>query len=254
MKKTYTFITCTFGDPFWINLLLERLNSFAEEDVPSILVVDQNRTATPLTAPACPRAEIISFEPNLEQIAMHGHDHASSLNAAIRREFKTSHVVVIDSDCLPTGDNLLQVLAAYSEPVLAGDPAKHGLTHPCFMVFPVQDIEHLDFEEGFMEIGIDTGRLVGLQLSQAGSNPKIVLPSQAGWGRGHQYLDGAVYHHGSGSMLSSPDSRLSKQVSSLSEAYFRKRLVSGNFSPRFTDIVVRSMVHLLRMAQVFKRT
>ena len=98
------------------------------------------------------------------------------------------------------------------------------------MSFPVKSRACVDFAQGIRETGIDTGRLVALQLAQNGFPVTFTHPSAAFRGyRGHFYLGGAVYHHGAASFAHSADERLKRQVNMERESIFKKRVQRGEF-------------------------
>jgi hypothetical protein len=248
-KKTYTVVTCAFGDPFWERVLIARLKVQDPARLVEIVLVDQNRHADPKTGLG-ERVRVVSFEPDDEHLRMLGHDHGASLNKALQLGIRTSHIIILDTDCIPVDATFLDIIDSIDSPILAADPLKSGLTHPCFMVLPTGCLTYVDFSEGLLELGVDTGRLVGLQLLKSGWNPVVMGATSAAWGRGHLYLENTLYHHGSGSMGSSTDHRLKRQVSAWSENYFRKRILEGDWQPRFRD---RLMLFVSLLDKLFYR-
>lgn len=233
---TFTVVTCHFGDPFWIEQLTASIDrSTTTTRVPEIVVVNQDRDpATARRLAVLPRVgRVLEYPPHHAQMATLGHDHPQALNRAVRESFTTSHVLVMDSDALPIGEEWLDRLSvelADGTCVFARDPSKWGLSHPCLMVLPVNVVGETDFADGCEELGIDTGRLVALQVSKAG-RPVMMLQPARGFGghHGFTYLGGSVYHHCSGSFGSSSDPRLTDQVVAADEEYFRRRIMEGRF-------------------------
>lgn len=193
---------------------------------------------------------MVEYAPHPAQVRALGHDHPQALNKAIREPHSTSHVLVMDSDALPIADAWLNRLAgdlAGGASVMARDPSKWGLSHPCLMAIPVNCLAGVDFAEGCEELGIDTGRLVALQLSKAGRRVVLLEPDVGFSGHhGFTYLGGSVYHHGSGSFGSSTDSRLLRQVDRSSEDYFRRRVAAGRYHLTRNEQRIRSMRRLAR--------
>jgi hypothetical protein len=167
--------------------------------------------------------EVISFPENESQVAILGHDHPSSIDEAIKSvKFETTHVIILDSDCFPISRSWLDELP---EAAAAADPEKTGLTHPCFMVLPVPYLKHLSFSEGVAELGIDTGRLVGLQMSKQGLDFSILKAIKAFSGiKGTLYNSGTVFHFGSGSFANSSDPRLLRQVAGRINRFFNRKI------------------------------
>jgi hypothetical protein len=148
-------------------------------------------------------------------------------------EFQTSHVIILDSDCFPISSDWLDRLP---EVAVAADPSKSGLTHPCFMVLPVSYLPLLSFSEGVDELGIDTGRLVGLQMSKGGLGFSVLPATKAFSGvKGFFYNSNTIFHFGSGSFSHSTDPRLIRQVSSQLNGYFKKKVSRGVYKLTFAE-------------------
>ena len=229
--RTYTVVTCHFGDLFWVTHTLQQVDRWSDGRVASVVVVDQNRSDR-AALESLPRvAQVLEFEANAECVAVLGHDHPVALNRALGEfAFTTSHVIVLDSDCFPTNPSWLDRL---DDVTLAAGPEYLGMTHPCFMAFPVRAIPSLDFFEGVTRFGIDTGRLVGLQMLRAGEELTVLRPGQPapfGGTRGQHYLDGTIYHHGSASFVYSLDQRVRRQVKGTIEERYRRRIAAGSFT------------------------
>lgn len=226
--RDFTVLTCHFGDPFWIRHCLTQVDRLSDGRVAEVVVVDQDRGRAAELRELPRVGQVLDFPADEQQVAILGHDHPAALNAALGQiDIRTSHVIILDSDCFPVSDTWLDRL---SEVTVAADPAKWGLSHPCLMAFPAAVARNLDFADGLLEVGIDTGRLVGLQLARRGYEPHFTRPEGAFRGkRGTFYLDRSVYHHGSGSFISSADSRLHSTVDPVSEAWYRTQVQRGSF-------------------------
>lgn len=243
-ERDFTVLTCHFGDPAWVRHSLAMLDRFSDGRVREVVVVDQDRAASK-GLDGLPRVrQVIQFPVDEDQVAILGHDHPASLNRALGTiEIRTSHVIVLDSDCFPIDASWLDRL---EDVTLAGDPAKWGLTHPCIMVFPAQVAAEIDFAEGLREVGIDTGRLIGLQLARRGYQVAMSRPEGAFRGkRGTLYLDRTVYHHGSSSFLSSSDPRLRSSVDAVSERVYRSAVMAGAYQLSLSNRF-RLFTHRLR--------
>lgn len=237
MNNTYTLITFHFGDSKWINLWLQFVLACSDERVQKILIVDQNRKAKIDFSSVDDRISTLKFPKDSDQIKLMGHDHAASINKSLNETvFETSHIVIFDSDCFPINTGWLDLVEEQNLPVLASDPSKWGLTHPCFMVFSVSDASKLDFAQGFKELGIDTGRLVGLQFIEKGITPTIVRSTKGFRGkRGDIYLNNSIYHHGSSSFASASDKRLVNLVNPVEENFFYSKISNGEFRLSFWE-------------------
>jgi hypothetical protein len=226
--RSYTVVTCHFGDPFWIEHALTALDRHSDGRVRQVVVVDQSRCSEAALARLPRVSQVLTFPVDQGLLDFLGHDHPAALNRALRSiDFSTSHVLVMDSDCFPIERSWLDRL---DDATVAADPQKQGLTHPCLMAFPCEYAGRVDFAEGLREVFIDTGRLVGLQLVRAGATVTFTprRPAFRGF-RGDFYLDGAVYHHGSASFISSPDDRLRRQVTAEFEEYYRRLVARGHY-------------------------
>jgi hypothetical protein len=238
VTNTYTVVTSHFGDTFWIRHSLTQLDRLSDDRVERVVVIDQSRRQREELA-ALPRvADVVTFDPDERQIHTLGHDHPASLNRALATvDFVTSHVLILDSDCFPMDPSWLDELG---DATVAMDPAKWGLSHPCLMSFPSAIAKRLDFAEGLEEVGLDTGRLVGLQLRRLGVAVQFSQPEAAFRGhRGYFYLGRKAYHHGSGSFGHSTDARLLRQVDRRTEAFFQGKVARGE-----TTLSVRERVRL----------
>jgi hypothetical protein len=97
---------------------------------------------------------------------------------------------------------------------------------------PAVDRGRLLFDEGQLEHGADTGRGVYEQLAAARLDVRLLRPATAFAGRwGTLYLDGAVYHHGSGSFRDADDPRLQAQAAHRRSEhdFFRRRVFAGRY-------------------------
>jgi hypothetical protein len=235
----FTLVSAHFGDLFWIEHLAAQVVS--EPAIERVIFIDQDRSADTAqrlgTLPV--RPEVVSFQKDAEQIDLTGHDHPASLDKCLKLNFTTSHVILLDSDCFPVASNWLdrvRLALVDHDAIVARDPKKFGLSHPCFMVLPTFALSRLNFSEGLVEAGIDTGRLVGLQLRKLGHRVYWDAPSRAFRGkRGDFYLDGALYHHGSASFASSEDAKLTSQVNRRIEQFFRSKVARNDFSFNLLD-------------------
>jgi len=236
-SPTFTVVVCHFGGMFWIEQLTRRVAAtVSEEVVPEILVVDQDRSPASTSAlSVLPRVKrVVTYPRNERHFAVLGHDHPHVLNAAVREPFATTHVLIMDSDAMPVTAEWADVLRrelADTDCLLAADRSKWGLSHPCLMAIPVAACDFTDFAEGVDEVGIDTGRLVALQLVRKGWKVKLLSPSRGFSGRrGDVFLDGGIYHHGNGSFGSSSDERLIRQTDSRDDRYFRSLIEADCFT------------------------
>lgn len=229
--RTFTVVSAHFGDLFWIEQLAARLDALSPAGaVVELVPIDQDRSSrTAAALAALPRVRrVLTFEPDPAEVAIQGHDHPAALNQAVRVPLSTTHLIVLDSDCLPMRLDWLDRVEAKldQQPALvACDPARRGLSHPCLVVMPVAAVGVVDFAAGLHETRIDTGRLVGLQLAQAGFGPAFDWPDPAFAGhRGHLYLGGSLYHHGRGSFASSTEPQVRAFVQPRVERFYRRRV------------------------------
>jgi len=222
----------------WIELLLERARSaFPELQNRSIYVIDQNRTATSeesLRARLGP-VQILRFPVSEPHVVMTGHDHAAVLNLAVR-EIESDYLLIFDSDAHPVSPiarTHLSRLVAVNDAVLAGLGPGDTRSHPCFMLFgPAVDRQRLLFDEGQLEVGVDTGRMIYRQVDSMGLRAVLLPPTTAFGGRwGTYYLERSIYHHGSSSFPSNPDPRLQAQATSWrrTHAFYSRRVLAGRY-------------------------
>lgn len=234
MTNTFTLVTSHFGDIFWIRHSLERVNRLSDARLERVVVIDQSRARAGDLAELPRVTDVLSFTPDEQQILALGHDHPTSLNRAMASlNFHTSHVIVLDSDCFPIEPTWLDNVGPST---VAADPSKWGLSHPCLLIFPSKHAKQLNFAEGVDEVGLDTGRLIGLQLHRLGETLHFSGAQPAFRGlRGHFYLDRTVYHHGSGSFSHSDDVRLLRQVQGRRDRFFQAKVAKDEYTLSLAD-------------------
>jgi hypothetical protein len=131
--------------------------------------------------------------------------HGNSINFLLREiRFSSSHVILTDSDCFPINNSWLeklQNLLQTNDAVCALENDSKSLTHPCFMVLPVDVLQKLDFLRFTREYWIDTGRLIGIQLIELGFKVRFLEPKKVfSWFSDSRfYLDKTLVHVGSAS-------------------------------------------------------
>ena len=257
MTKTYTLVIAHFGSTFWVRHTLEQVDRLGGPQIKAVVIIDQNRDGGDELVGLPGSPTVIQFPQNHALIEAAGHDHPYALNRAIREtKFTSSHVMIMDSDCFPVDDSWLGILDQHDRPHLAMDPRGGGLTHPCFMVFPVDSVGFLDFQQGLISRGIDSGRLVGRQLAEARLKPLFLRPTLAAWGKGHYYLERSVYHHGSGSFFSSNDHRLLKQANEDEDVIYRGAISEGRFSLTLVEklqLLLNRKRKALRQSKLWRR-
>jgi hypothetical protein len=211
--------------------MLQQVDRCSDERLQSVVVVDQNRRDRAALERLPRVTQVLEFEASADVLDHKVHDHHESLNRALRTvDFTTSHVIVLDSDCFPVNPSWLDRLDNIT---LAASGDYAGMTHPCLMAFPVSVIPVVDFTDGFSEFGVDTGRLVGVQLVHAGEKVSLAQPDRrrafAGT-RGHWFLDRLVYHHGGASWVSSAIPGLRRRVAPMLEERYRRRVAAGVYT------------------------
>ena len=238
---TYTVVSCHYGDLFWIRHMLTQVQALSDGAVKGAVIVDQSRNSADALRALPLVTEVLTFEPDLDQVAVEGHDHPAALDRALKHgTFSTSHIIVMDSDAFPLRQDWIKKLDDIS---LALVPGKAKLTHPCLMVFPVRVKDYVDFSEGYLErrdskSAPDTGRRVGKQLRERGEEVTLLphTPAFNGY-RGSFYLDGSYYHHGHGSFVSGEHAQYKGFVSLASEKLYRKRVLQHRFTLSPVDIL-----------------
>lgn len=222
-------VTCHFGDPDWIRHMVAQVDRHSDARLREIIVIDQSGDLGHARLTASRPLRILRFEPEPRFFATMGHDHPHALNQAIHDlTFITSHIAIMDSDCWPVDASWIDRLAPIH---LAADPTKRSLSHPCFNLIPTALVTGLDYGQGVLELGFDTGRLIALQLSSRGITPHLDIADRSTFGgrRGHRYLDGMLYHHGSASFLASDDARVRSQVRARREHRYKRAVMSGRY-------------------------
>lgn len=233
---TYTVVSCHFGDLFWITHLADSLQKFGDDRINDFVIVDQSREKQPELSVIPGVTKVLAFDPDEDQIAIGGHDHPASLDRVLRYwQFRSSHVIIFDSDAFPISPRWL---ADLPDVILAEAPGTSGeLSHPCFMVFPVEAIQRVSFSEGFLDrhdketrLRFDTGRMVARQLRESGYEV-VMSPAIAGYQglRGHMYAQGTVYHHGHASHTAAPQ-HLQVFTSTKTEELWKRKIARGEWT------------------------
>jgi hypothetical protein len=221
-------VTAHFGDPMWIKHCLSQIDQFSGDEVFGVVVIDQSKKSRKLLENLPRVTDVFLTDNNIEQMTALGHDHPSALDQCLRKySFRTDRIVILDSDCFPIAPNWLDSRGLVR---LAADPQKSGLSHPCFMDFPAELRHEINFSDGCITPGIDTGRLVAYQLTRSGHAVELLEPRVMWRGvRGHLYSE-SIYHHGSGSFTGHRDKRLAQQSNGRIDKILSKKVLRNNFS------------------------
>lgn len=225
-----SIITAHFYDFDWIELWITQIRKFTNPDiVKEILIVNQDRTETSRNRlqKIDKQARILEFPKSDKHFKVTGHDHAAVLNSCIK-EASGEFICILDSDAHPIRANWIiecQQLLNYYDAILAQHPGLPGISHPCFMLINREHVNiPLTFDDQLFSSHIDTGRLIGKQLINAGHKVYFASPKKAFNGYwGYIYLD-LIYHHQNASFFGGDD-RLKKQVS-WHNRYFRNLVVN----------------------------
>lgn len=240
IPATFTLVTFHFGDPVWVRHLLSQVARHPDDRIVEIVIVDQSRTSHDLLAALPNVSEVVTFPIDERDHELLGHDHPAAIERVLTRDFSTSHVLIMDSDCFPIADGWLEGL---SGACFAGNPAADGLSHPCFNILPVDLLADVDYRLGMDDLGFDTGRLVAFPLAREGMPVQLLEPSQRAFRgtRGTLYHEGRIYHHGSGSFLTAGDRRLTRKVHPATEIAHRTSVLAGRFELTFGQRLMLSV-------------
>ena len=233
--KDVSFITAHFHDFDWIRCWFDRIIHFTDYDlIREVLIVNQDRSKDSYIklAQLDKKVRVLEYPPNEMFFNKQGHDHAHVLNLA-QMEAQGKFVCIMDSDCHPISSDWLnkcETIFQDNDALAAVDYYQYKnssalLTHPCFIMLDREAINFpLYFDEGLFERNMDTGRLIGKQIEQAGRSVYYAHPKKAFSMRwGFIYLD-SIYHHERGS-YSSGDERLRRQLD-WRQAFFKKIVIS----------------------------
>lgn len=246
----FSLVTAHFGSDFWIRQLVGRVNEYSAGMIAEIIVIDQNRGGPKVSLQSQIPLRILRFPKNDQEFTVLGHDHPSAIQRALLTvPFRGENIIVLDSDCLPLSSEWATQLSNVQLPFLAGDPAKWGLTHPCLMVLPAAVLKAVNFSEGVLTVGIDTGRLVGHQLASKGHNVVIDQPLSTSWGRGNLYMQETIYHHGSGSLAHFQSNR-DGLLRRLREELFHKMIEKNQIGH---SALIQLLTHLITLSSLWKR-
>lgn len=225
---SFSVLLTHYGDPYWVKKAIGSAKLLETDSIKDIFVIDNNHGDSELRAWTSqhPKVKILEYPARGSGNA----HHANALNSFLAEELiKTSHLVIMDSDLIVQSDNwiehVLEILSK-AESCLALDPVSDYLTHPCFMVIPIEAASSLDFMEGMISLKIDTGRTIGLQLSNLGFSSHLLKPKPGYGGKlGFSYLDGKLFHVTSISIRQQPTRRLGKSAFRISLAESWRRWI-----------------------------
>src|SRR5947209_16735246 len=231
-------LTAHYGDPFWVELLLRRARAaFPQLRDQDVYVIDQDRTATSADRlrSLLGDVQVLRYPRSEAHFETTGHDHAHVLNLAVR-DIDADILILFDSDAHPVDGSVgpsVERLLVDNDAILAAHSTEGTFSHPSFMVFgPSVDRNALFFDADQLEHRVDTGRKIHDQVHDLGLRAALLRPVPAFGGLwGTLYLDGSVYHHGSGSFESTGDPRFLRQVSTWrrEERLFRRKVALGEY-------------------------
>lgn len=252
MVTNISFITTHFYDFEWTELLVRNIFRFTDDTlIKEIVIVNQDRTkvSRDRLEKLGRKIRVVEYPRSEEHFKLMGHDHPVVLNRAIT-EVTGDYVCIFDSDAHPFSDNWMdscQQIFKYFDAILALHPCSLLLTHPCFMFYRnIEGSLPIAFDQGLFDSGFDTGRLIGLQMTQAGQKVYLAAPQRAFCGVwGYIYL-GAIYHHISGSFRGASDGRLKSQVG-FSNRYFRNKVVGeGVYTISYVSKIVWKLIQKVK--------
>lgn len=239
-SPSLTVISAHFGDQSWINFSLKTLcqkskltshalisdqkqihNGTSDSYESLILDTDLTERFTSIS--------VIPVKPH--QINHSSLHHGQSLNFLISLEIQTSHVLILDSDCFPLDDKWEQQLISDLEDfdvITAGDPQGNFLSHPCFMILPVDILPQLNFIEYTDTHWVDTGRLIGIRCLDMGLKVKVLSPQPGSLSFGHVYKPYNFFHVGSSSFRWRPEAH-QIEISIRDLKYDFKRFASQSY-------------------------
>jgi hypothetical protein len=206
-----TAISFHYGDRYWIDQLIQGLNLQQNESIKKIIIVDNS-----IEQDFFPRESNIPVEiKRFTNPFLANKQHAYSINFILQNTiFETERILLLDSDIVFIDSsffsNHLNDLSSY-DAVLALQEGSRCLSHPCFNLIKTSFIKNIDFSQGMHEMNFDTGRLVGLQLSQVSNNILTLHPSK--WFKnsfGYSYLENSFVHITSASVRQLPKRKSAK--------------------------------------------
>ena len=184
-ENSFSVVIFHYGDLFWTEFTLNQIIDLENQLIKHIYIVNQDRNFEKLAHlnSLDSRLQLVMFpvapKVDINDSLRGSFDHATSLNRFMKtQKIETTHLIILDNDCFPIKNNwLLEInnLLAKNDALIAEVPKRYYLTHPCLMVLPKEILPKLDFAEGMIELGFDTGRLIGLQCIKNKIRPYILL-------------------------------------------------------------------------------
>jgi hypothetical protein len=254
---TFSILLTHYGDPYWVKKAISSAKLLDLELINDVFIIDNNHGDIELIGWASQQPKVRMLEyPSLGSGNAH---HANALNSFLGEGLvNASHLIIMDSDLLVQSNDWLEMVLEIlesSESCLALDPISDYLTHPCFMVIPMKALSSLDFMEGMKSLKIDTGRTVGLQLSNLGISTHLLKPKPGYGGKlGFTYLNGKLFHVTSISIRQQPTRRVGKSTFRISLAEsWRRWIVDSTICKKDSKIcgIQYSVLQLFFVARYF---
>ena len=213
-KMSLTLISCNFGDSFWITHTINSYKKLTNTDTLNYVHISDQRSsgfgeefpALTLTESEL-RVVIHPVQPSsINHSSVH---HGNSIQFLLNEiDFSTTHIVLSDSDCFPVNKTWLKkvkLILEENDAICSLDEDSNILTHPCFMVLPVEVAKKMNFLMNTKMLAtenwFDTGRLIGVQLTNLGYRVAFLEPKKifTGLSNSRYFLDNTIVHIGSAS-------------------------------------------------------
>jgi hypothetical protein len=250
MPQEISVLITHYGDVFWVKRVIESGKMSEHDFIKKIWIIDQNRGDAQLLAlqEIHPKIELVAYP--IEGTG--NHDHAASLDRFLLENadsIASTHLLILDSDLIIRDIDFYEKLSLASEnssAVLALEPGSFFLTHPCLMLLHTSTLKLINFKDCMSNLKVDTGRLIGVQLTKGGHLISFITPTKAyGGALGFHYLGNSAYHVTSVSIRQQPSRRVGKSNLwlSMSESLRRWIVFSRipSYSTRFGRFIFESV-------------
>ena len=242
-----------FGDIFWVRKVIESGKMDEQDFIKKIWIIDQNRGDENLLSlkKMYPKIEILTYP----REGTGNHDHAASLDRFILEKsesIESPYLLILDSDLIIRDVNFYKKLESASNgfsAALALEPGSFFLTHPCLMLLHISTLKLINFKDCMNSVKVDTGRLIGLQLTKSGHLISF-LPSTKAYGGalGFKYLGDSAFHVTSVSIRQQPSRRVGKSQLWLSMSESWRRWIVSSRIPNYSNYLGRLIYDFARVA------
>jgi hypothetical protein len=229
-ERTFSVVTTHYGDPFWVNFLIEQIQS--QKKIIEI-VVAQNYSNKEIELGWTKPYSSNNNDKRIKLLTKKNSkpDHASKqhtelLNWTIKNHtFSGDYIIFFDSDSFPIQSDWLkkiEILLEKNDAILSMNATTRFSVHVCFIVMKREILKEIYFnfenhatlrDGNHFELRIETGSDLAFQLLRKNYKTYLLEPQLAIKGSTTTaYLNKSILHIGSQSFVSRPDIKRNRET------------------------------------------